>query len=174
MLVRIRTEDPLLGVTSTEVLVSTPKVPPGIAGHPVCLDTLTEIHLRLLSIVGIVLKHSPYRSLTLSAPDELCERPPNTRYVLRSAECMLLSLRASTLIAAHGRYNAGGSLKRGSSDALWREEQSAVAHVRRTIVGGGMADGKSVGLVFWYDLADKCCTQRQADVARSDERDSLA
>jgi hypothetical protein len=54
MLVRIRTEDPLLGVTSTEVLVSTPKVPPGIAGHPVCLDTLTEIHLRLLSIVGIV------------------------------------------------------------------------------------------------------------------------
>lgn len=50
---------------------------------------------------------------------------------------MLLSLRASTLIAAHGRYNAEGSLKIGSSDALWREEQSAVAHVRRTIVGGG-------------------------------------
>jgi len=39
---------------------------------------------------------------------------------------------------------------------------------------GSITDGKSVGLIFRYDLADKCCTQRQADVARSDDRDSLA
>ena len=121
---------------SGEDLLST-KVPPRNAGHPACLDASTDIHPQLSSIVGIVLKYSLYRSLTLSAPDELCERPPDTRYVLRSAESMLLSLQASTFIAAHGRYHAEGSLKVGSSDALWREDQSAVAHVHWAIVGGG-------------------------------------
>jgi hypothetical protein len=94
------------------------KVPPGDAGHPVCLDTSTEIRLQLLRIVAFVLKHSPYRPLTPSASDELCVRSPNTRCVLRSAASMLPSLQASILIAAHSRYNAGVSLKVGSSDAL--------------------------------------------------------
>jgi hypothetical protein len=94
------------------------KVPPGDAGHPVCLDTSTEIRLQLLRIVAFVLKHSPYRSLTPSASDELCVRSPNTRCVLGSAASMLPSLQASILIAAHSRYNAEVSLKVGSSDAL--------------------------------------------------------
>jgi hypothetical protein len=70
------------------------KVPPGDAGHPVCLDTSTEIRLQLLRIVAFVLKHSPYRSLTPSASDELCVRSPNTRCVLRSAASMLPSVQA--------------------------------------------------------------------------------
>jgi hypothetical protein len=32
------------------------KVPPGDAGHPVCLDTPTEIHLDTFSIVRIGIK----------------------------------------------------------------------------------------------------------------------
>jgi hypothetical protein len=50
---------------------------------------------------------------------------------------MLPFLQASPLIAAGGRYDAEGSLYKDSSDALWREEQSAVAHIQRAIVGGG-------------------------------------
>ena len=50
---------------------------------------------------------------------------------------MLPSLQASPLIATGGRYDVEGSLHIDSSDALWREEQSAVAHIQRAIVGGG-------------------------------------
>jgi hypothetical protein len=98
------------------------KVPPGDAGHPVCLDTPIEVRLKLLRIVGIVSKHSPRRSLTLSAPEELFVRSPNTRCVLQSAHHMLSFLQASTFFTVHSRYNAWVMSKVGLSDAPRREE----------------------------------------------------
>jgi hypothetical protein len=50
---------------------------------------------------------------------------------------MLPFLQASPLIAAGGRYDAEGSLYIDSSDEIWREEQSAVAHMEGAIVVGG-------------------------------------
>jgi hypothetical protein len=35
------------------------KVPPGDAGHPVCLDTYTEIRLEFFRSIDIILRHSP-------------------------------------------------------------------------------------------------------------------
>ena len=98
-------------LTSGLVWTICPKVPPGDAGHPVCLDTSTEIRLRLLVIVGIILKHSPYCSLALSTSDMLHVRSSNISCVLQSAESMLPSLQASTSIAAHSRYSVEVMLK---------------------------------------------------------------
>lgn len=94
------------------------KVPPGVAGHPVCLDISTEIHLKLFGIVGIVLKHNPRYFPILSLPDRPFVKCLDARCVSQLVEYMLLSLQTPSFNAAHSRYNALVMSKVGSSDAL--------------------------------------------------------
>jgi len=47
------------------------KVPPRVTGHPVLLDSFTEIHPRTFSISNIDIKHSLSYSPMLSLPDRL-------------------------------------------------------------------------------------------------------
>jgi hypothetical protein len=58
------------------------KVPPGDAGHPVCLDTSIEIRLKLFTTVDMVLRNSLCYSPTLSVPNGLFVRRLNTWSIL--------------------------------------------------------------------------------------------
>jgi hypothetical protein len=72
--------------------INASKVPPGVAGHPVCLDTSIKIRLKLSNIADMILKHSPCHSPTLSTPDDLITRLPDTTYVSQPAQSMLPAL----------------------------------------------------------------------------------
>jgi hypothetical protein len=94
------------------------KVPPGDAGHPVCLDISIEIRLVNFTIVDMVLKHSPCCSPTLSASHGMFVSRPSSRCVLQPAKSMLPPLHTSLLSAAYGRYSVQVMSKVGLSDAL--------------------------------------------------------
>jgi hypothetical protein len=97
----------------------------------VCLDTPTEIYLVPFILVDIDLEHSPRRSFTLSAHDELLARRLNTRCVSQSAKSILPSLLTPALSTAHDCHNVYMMSKVGSSNALRQEEQSAISSVNR-------------------------------------------
>jgi hypothetical protein len=82
------------------------KVPPGDAGHPVCLDTSTNIHLALFTFANIVLRHNPGRSPTLSVSDKLFVKRLVAQSVFPSTKSMLLSVHNPIFSAAYSRHNA--------------------------------------------------------------------
>jgi hypothetical protein len=81
------------------------KVPPGDAGHPVCLDSPTDIHLELFKIVDTDIKHGSRSPPTRSMPDELFARRLNMRCIFLLAKSTLSSLHTPISSTAYGHRN---------------------------------------------------------------------
>ena len=103
----VATRAPTLSPAQTHVVIARRpfrgpcKVPPGVAGHPVYLDTSTAIHLGILILVIINFKHISCCSPTLSAPHGFFGRLSNTQYALQYAKSVLPSLLTPTLSATY-------------------------------------------------------------------------
>jgi hypothetical protein len=129
--------EPFLHLYTSRLTPESQQYVSAVKSPPRMRDTLCAWTLPLRFILNhsyslvSVSKHSPYRSSTRSAPDELFVRHLNTRRVSQSAKSMLRSLLTLTLSAVYSRYNAQVVSKVGSSKAMRRGKQSAISSVYR-------------------------------------------